>query len=102
MGKEQSPPVFLERRSYRQRRLMDALRLLPLVGMLMWMVPVLWPVAEMSVDSDGVAPIKMSQAITYVFFVWLALILATAGLWSRLNDVSSGTSSEDDAETMGL
>lgn len=97
MGKEQNPPVFLERRSYRQRRLMDALRLLPLVGMMLWMVPVLWPVA----DTGDVPPIKMSQAITYVFAVWLALIFATAGLWSRLNDVSSANPSDDDAETTG-
>jgi hypothetical protein len=98
MSKTHVPPVFLERRSYRQRRMMDALRLLPLIGMLLWMVPVLWPVA----DAGDVPPIKMSQAVTYVFCVWVALIVATAGLWSRLSDVSSGETDEDDPEMTDL
>ena len=39
-------PIFLEKRGYRQRRMMDAVRLLPFLGLMLWMVPLLWPVPE--------------------------------------------------------
>lgn len=96
------PSVFLERRSYRQRRMMDAVRLLPLVGMILWMVPVLWPVADVGLTNE-VAPaprtVNMSQAITYVFCVWIILILCTAGLWARLGKSGSETVANQDPET---
>ncbi|WP_147110974.1 hypothetical protein [Tateyamaria sp. syn59] len=71
--------LFLEKRSYRRRRLKDALRLLPVVGVLLWMVPVLWP-SGASHPADP-TPVAMSSAITYVFVVWVLLILAAAALW---------------------
>ena len=84
-----SAPVFLERRSYRQRRMMDAIRLLPLVGLLLWLVPTLWA----ATDGDGVEPVRMSQAIVYVFGVWVCLILCAGTLWRYLKD------SDDDVGT---
>lgn len=66
-GQVQPPPVFLERQSYRRRRLMDAARLLPLIGAALFAVPLLW--AE---GGDGAVP--MSSAIVYVFGIWAALI----------------------------
>lgn len=82
-------PLFLERRSYRQRRLLDALRLLPVLGALLWAVPLLW--------QDGSIP--TSRAILYVFGVWLGLVLLAATLTSRLkgrseNDTPSSDSNE--------
>ncbi len=74
------PPVFLERRSYRQRRMMDAVRLLPLIGLLLWLLPTLWSVS----DDGGVEPVNTSQAITYVFGVWGCLILSGGVLWRYL------------------
>ena len=94
MDKKPSPPLFLERRSYRQRRMMDALRLLPLVGLGLWMVPLLWPAAE----AEAATPVKMSQAITFVFCVWVGLIVCTALLWSRVAAVSSDADAGADAE----
>lgn len=80
MPSDLNPPVFLERRSYRQSRMMDAVRLLPLVGLLLWLLPTLW-----SVSGDGeVEPVNMSQAIIYVFGVWVCLILSGAVLWRYL------------------
>lgn len=74
--------VFLERRSYRRRRMMDALRLLPIVGVLLWMLPVFWPGAK---DAAGAPPpVSMSGAVTYVFVVWGALILSGMALWWAL------------------
>ncbi|MFZ5965122.1 hypothetical protein ACOXXX_19425 [Thalassococcus sp. BH17M4-6] len=59
--------LFVERRTYRRRRLMDAARLLPLLLMLLWAVPLLWPKgSEAGVSSSG--------ALTYLFAVWLGMI----------------------------
>lgn len=63
------PPVFLERQSYRRRRLMDAARLLPILGAALFAVPLLWP----SVGAPESVP--TSVAIRYVFGVWAGLIV---------------------------
>jgi len=60
--------LFLERRGYRQRRIIDAARILPIVGLLLWLVPLIWP----DVGEDGA--ISTSQATLYVFAIWIALI----------------------------
>ncbi|WP_028958079.1 hypothetical protein [Sulfitobacter sp. 20_GPM-1509m] len=78
MARGPSSPVFLERRSYRRRRLQDAQRLLPVLGMLLWMVPVLWP------TRNETGHITMSAAIYYVFGVWCLLIGLSFGLWRGL------------------
>ena len=72
-------PLFLERRSYRLRRMMDAVRLLPLLGLGLWMVPLLW-----STGGDGVEPVSMSRALMYIFGVWALLIAVTLAFWGRL------------------
>ncbi|MFG6498463.1 hypothetical protein ACGYK1_06440 [Sulfitobacter sp. 1A13191] len=90
-------PIFLEKRGYRQRRMMDAVRLLPFLGLMLWMVPLLWPVPAGS--PDPTAPtIPMSVALRYLFGVWALLILGTWALWRRTRDVASG---EDAAQPDG-
>ncbi|MDF3350577.1 hypothetical protein HKX17_10275 [Sulfitobacter sp. KE34] len=90
-------PIFLEKRGYRQRRMMDAVRLLPFLGLMLWMVPLLWPVPAAS--PDPTAPtIPMSVALRYLFGVWALLILGTWALWRRTRDVASG---EDAAQPDG-
>lgn len=74
------PPVFLERRSYRQRRMMDALRLLPVLGVMLWLFPLFWPSGP--TQTETTEPIAMSGAVIYVFTVWIALI-GTAFLLGR-------------------
>ena len=64
-------PVFLERTLYRRRRLADALRLLPLAGAVLFLLPLLWP--DPGPGEDGV---PMSRAIIYIFSVWAGLIVA--------------------------
>ncbi|MGR3379295.1 hypothetical protein [Salipiger abyssi] len=71
------PPVFLERQSYRRRRVIDAARVLPFIGMLLWLVPLLW--AE-----EGAAAVRSSSAILYLFGVWALLVLGAVVLSSRL------------------
>jgi hypothetical protein len=73
-------PLFLERRRYRLRRLMDTVRLMPVIGGIAWLLPLLWPVG-MSGQTDS---IPMSHALYYIFSVWMALILIGWGLWLRL------------------
>lgn len=82
MSRQGVPPVFLERRSYRRRRMMDALRLLPVLGVLLWMLPLAWPTPSAGpVTPDAMA---MSTAMIYVFAVWLLLIALAFTLWSFL------------------
>lgn len=80
-------PLFLARRSYRRRRLMDAARLLPLAGGFLFLLPILWaPGATATRDTapDGV----------YLFLAWGALILVARLLAPRLVPPPG----EDDAE----
>ncbi|WP_322865970.1 hypothetical protein U5922_007035 [Aquicoccus sp. G2-2] len=63
-------PVFLEQAGYRRRRLIDAVRLVPLLGAGLWAVPLLWTPGK----------INSSAAFLYVFGVWLMLVIATAVL----------------------
>lgn len=93
MSNKLIPPVFLERRSYRQRRMMDAFRLLPLIGWMLWLVPTLWS----NSDADGVEPVRLSQAIIYVFGVWISLIICGGVLWRYLVDVLQVSDQVSDA-----
>lgn len=66
-------PLFLERQSYRGRRLVDFLRILPLIGGLLWAVPLLWP-------TDEESTVTTSEAIIYIFGVWFFMVLASAAV----------------------
>ena len=81
-------PLFLERGTYRRRRMMDAIKLLALLGGGLWMIPVLWPKAETEAD----VPLQMSQALFYIFGVWLVLILLAALLVRNLKVDSTNRS----------
>ncbi|WP_300061109.1 hypothetical protein [uncultured Roseobacter sp.] len=87
---EPRSPLFLERGSYRQRRWMDAIRLLVILGVVLWMIPLLWPSGE---AADG--SISMSRALLYIFGVWVLLIGACYGLVRRAQTLPD---SADDGE----
>ncbi|MGB0661597.1 MAG: hypothetical protein ACPGNV_15640 [Mangrovicoccus sp.] len=70
-------PVFLERESYRQRRVVDACRLVPLFGLAFFLIPLLWPEAP----TEGAA---LAQRGAYIFSVWFGLVWATAWLSMKL------------------
>lgn len=59
---------------------MDAVRLVVVVGAGMWMVPLLWPTSAQS----EAASVTMSEALFYIFGVWLLLIAVSAVLVTRL------------------
>ncbi|MEH6830896.1 MAG: hypothetical protein V7661_08635 [Sulfitobacter sp.] len=72
--------LFLERRSYRRRRMMDAVRILPLLCAVLFLaVPLMWPKGE---APD--ASMLLSTAIWYLFTVWVLAIMASFGLWRRI------------------
>lgn len=73
---ERSRAVFLERQSYRRRRLIDTIRVVPVVGLLMWFVPLLW-------RTGAAQTVTTADALIYIFAVWLFLIIVTAVLASK-------------------
>ncbi|MFN4099982.1 MAG: DUF6611 family protein [Pararhodobacter sp.] len=67
--KRPRPPLFLERETYRRRRLMDAARILPVAGFVLILLPVLW--------TQGGSASTAREAL-YLFGLWLALVIAAA------------------------
>ena len=65
---------FVERRTYRRRRLMDIARLLPILGAVLFAVPLMWPDPDPYPAPGSQGGMRMSSAITYVFLVWAGLI----------------------------
>lgn len=64
-------PLFLARESYRRRRVGDAARFLPFVGLVLLLLPVLW--ADTARTAGG---------LVYLFAVW-AFLIAVVGVLSR-------------------
>ena len=62
---DQSRPVFLAKETYRQRRLMDAAKILPALGAVAFMFPLLWA-----------AVAGTARGLIYIFVVWAGLIIA--------------------------
>ena len=65
-------PLFLARRSYRRRRTGDAAYLIPVIGLVLMLLPILWP-----------AGYRTSGAMIYIFLLWGVLILGM-GFLSRI------------------
>ena len=70
--------LFLERRTYRQNRLQDAARLLPVLGLLLVFAPVL-----IRGDTALLGGANLSNWLVYYFVVWIVLIVLTGFVsWS--------------------
>ncbi len=65
--------MFLERESYRRRRLMDAARILPVIGLVLFLLPALW---------RGEGEPNTAAEAQYLFLTW-ALLILTAALLAR-------------------
>ncbi len=87
MSGRPAEPLYLQRRSYRMRRVIDACRLLPFLGGLLWLIPLLWP-------QGGEAAFPTSRAVLYMFGVWAVLIALGALISSWL---PRGEEAEDSA-----
>ena len=83
------PPVFVPPRTYRRRRLADAARMLPFLGLVLMILPMLWapgPGGARDTATDGI----------YMFAIWGALIAAACLLAWRLDP--GGADPSDDPE----
>lgn len=83
-------PLFLARKSYRRRRMMDAARLLPIAGFFALMLPILWQ-PRLTPEPDT------SFGLVYVFCVWALLIVATRGLARSIMDAPPGEGTDEGA-----
>lgn len=88
--REPRGPLFLGRGSYRQRRLADAARFLPVLGAVLLMLPLIWPRAG---DAQAIAT---STAMYYVFGCWMALVAASLILAWWLDPTATEPKGEDD------
>ncbi len=84
-------PLFLERRSYRQRRLIDAARLLPVLGSVLFGLPVLWP-------SGPEGGLPTSSAILYLFGMWILLVWLSLVIARHLRDDDSDTAGDSPSQ----
>ncbi|KQI69510.1 hypothetical protein AN189_03660 [Loktanella sp. 3ANDIMAR09] len=66
-GRKGQRGLFLARERYRQRRLRDGARMLPIIGFILWVLPMLW------VRDEG-DPGGLAGTVVYVFVVWMVLI----------------------------
>lgn len=65
--RDRREPLFVARERYRQRRTVDAARLLPILGFLALCMPILW--------GDGEDSMRLtSVGLLYLFGVWSILI----------------------------
>ena len=80
-------PLFLARAPYRRRRLRDAARLLPVLGVFLLLMPLLWtPDSRMELSSGDVV---------YFFSVWLVLIGLAAAFAPGLRGGDGADDEED-------
>ena len=71
-------PIFLERESYRRRRLGDAAKLSPFLGFVLFLVPILW-------EGKG----STAGGLVFLFTVWAFLIVSMYMLSRRLSETES-------------
>ncbi|MEP3345300.1 MAG: hypothetical protein ABJN34_10660 [Litoreibacter sp.] len=65
-----SRSLFLERRVYQHRRLSDAAKLLPIVGLFLFVMPALLLGTPNAGNQSGTTALRL----VYFFFVWICLI----------------------------
>jgi len=82
-------PTFLARPRYRRRRLVDLGRLLPLIGLFLFGLPMLWAPPE-----DHVRDLAATGV--YLFAVWVGLIVVAA-----LLALAVGAEPDADSEGQG-
>lgn len=88
-------PLFLARRSYRLRRMMDAARMLPALGVFLFFLPILWRPAE-TPEPDT------ASGWIYLFAAWAVLIvlaLVLARILVRAEEEEAGLSSGEPVTT---
>ncbi|WP_438955651.1 hypothetical protein [Cognatiyoonia sp.] len=87
MSKLPKSSVFLERKSYRQRRFRDIVRILPILGAVLWAIPLMW-------SQEPEVGVRNASALQYIFGMWLVLILISAVMSRLLSDDSDQTTQD--------
>ena len=80
-----SEPMFLAKRTYRRRRLMDAARVLPFVGVFLFFMPLLW--------AEGLTTVV---GLGFLFGAWAVLIIAVFGVSRALGRAMLDEGVEDE------
>lgn len=80
-------PLFLARAPYRRRRLRDAARLLPVLGIFLFLLPLLWA------PSDRI--VLRAADVVYFFLVWSVLIGIAAAFAPGLRGGDPSDDEED-------
>ncbi len=90
-------PVFLERDLYRRRRVIDAAKLLPILGLALFLLPVL------TMDLGQPAHVSTSGRLIYFFSVWFFLIAIAFVLsrWLRPEVTARAPETEPRGEAKG-
>ena len=76
MKQVSEPKLFVEPRNYRARRMVDGLRILPIVGIFLIAMPLFWGGSKTS--------IKSSDVMLFVFAVWAILIVINCIMTRRI------------------
>ena len=87
-----TPPrqrLFVERPTYRRRRILDAMRAMPVLGLLLWLVPLLWSASGNEVSA--------TSALIYLFGGWIGLVVVSAGLIVALRIVERQADEDGDS-----
>ncbi|MGJ8589513.1 MAG: hypothetical protein ACSHXW_15290 [Yoonia sp.] len=91
MNRRLKTSVFLQKASYRQRRVRDAAKLVPVLGAILLAMPLAW-------QNDAPGETVNSSALVYIFGVWVALILLTAVLSSLIRSSTPPSDKEPSDE----
>ena len=73
----------------RGQRVTDSVLILPFVGAILFLLPIMWPRASEGVAAEGTAT---STALIYLFVVWAGLICFALGLALALKRFGVGRS----------
>ncbi len=84
--------LFVEREVYRKRRMIDAARVLPILGAALFLLPVLWR------SPEGLG-LPTTHLMGYLFGIWLLLTVGAAALSSYIASIPEPD--EDPPEARG-
>jgi len=82
-------PEFLERAMYRRRRMADAARILPILGIVLLALPMLW---SSKTGEGGLT----THVMGYIFGVWIVLAALAAALSTYLAPHDSEAAPDED------
>lgn len=93
--KSKAEPLFLEQRTYRRRRMADAVRILPVFGAILVSVPLLW--------GQGPASAALTTGVMlYLFVVWGLLVGLSAVISRKLREEETRSADNETPSKPGV